>query len=1368
MFLFADNRHAVCKDIGRGCQAAVRGRSLACASFSEMFFVQKDHSIAVLDVASDSLLQLTRFHALPPVRVLSWPNAKSLVSCCPQYIVTWDLCSLRPACSVFSKERMSDAAVLPSVGKIAVCYASTPAISLLNANDLSLHATIRCPDERLFPRDTCSVCVFAPGEASRLICAGPSGLHVHTFTVQPRVDHAKTFLLLEPARPPLRDQQSGSRQPPESEVPGAPSPSEQPHGCGVAQLEPLGHGSLALALLTDGSLVLFDFAAARNFSHFRLVGSEISEVRAHPLADVLIARLRSGSCQLFDVARLVEPSHAIPKRLEHALDTTGLPLSAVHPAGSGALVTDRIHSQEKELDRLRSSLVRAGTTALSKPQSVVPTGFDSAAARPLAAGGGAWLLPYPESSLKIASGLTKEEVLLNEDRLANILEEFGQFPDKYRSLVWRFLLRLPENREAFSVLAEQDIHKSFSRLEETVPMIDAAAMQRLKRICSAFAFYSPLFTECEFLPQLCLPFVRVFRADGLHAFECLLALVLNFFSDWFEFHPHPPFHYLRMCESILKALDPELFHHLSRISGDGHQFGQTLWWPLLSTTFSGALSSREWLRWMDHLMLHRDDRFFVAFVMAWTIYFKSSLLSAKSLSDLQFFASKRNPCSLEHILLSAAALYQKLKAMLAGSSALALGNSKLLGKKFEVISPGKQYPIFNQYPEYVVNFQLKERSKLAAAHKEMKEQQRLVREMKDLKQRLAAEASELMDHQRDRARVLGSLDRLAEDNQWKAVADRARVHRMSTTARLDALKAQNSLQLRDRQKMTDLQEKEKDHLVREYSRHQEMLRSQLEMEKENEALAGLELQSAEQAVETARLREMERHRRDLSELMERRKAVTDLDASCRTALWGVEDQGFAEEMERLQQEKRRMDELDELLREQNVTRHLLSLEEAKSASDVDVQAAKRQLRRRLAQTMVESDLSRTDKKRAHDELARKEELLKRRMIQEERQALQDRVRGMENEVEESRLEYSNLLESLSKEQDIVARTNRVDEFELELQQRRARLDRELAVEEEKHREMMHDLNARKRETQREISVLQAHGADDEEIVRRHREVVAHPPSETAGSMLQKAVQAVPPVTLREHRPSRKPGRDVAGQPRGRLESDAEVEEELKRQFKKELDRLELSSESREDDHGRPARSSAGPEEAKHGSANHDDRLANLESRIKELSAMLDRDLDFDLSDNESQSFQDDSAVPSYAKRLATRRLEEVMEAEEDDNDIDFEGLAHRLMRSDLLTGGAGDARPAQDSRLLASREAVLASERRRAAARAAALAVSSEIEVDDALHAQAGSLLARSESFARGADTVSLRRRGRRLSDGEDDSVSADSSREFESDVTVC
>ena len=154
-------------------------------------------------------------------------------------------------------------------------------------------------------------------------------------------------------------------------------------------------------------------------------------------------------------------------------------------------------------------------------------------------------------------------------------------------------MHLPGNVSVLTSLLEKGIHPSWDLLPQKYPMKSQKLTRCLQRflemkiiqqyllfhfrVLSALAFWSPLFAECDFLPLLAFPFIKVFQNNHLLAFEMvasILGLVLcqfhpwtfwiivNWCRDWFEYFPNPPINILCMVENILAHHDRELYQHL--------------------------------------------------------------------------------------------------------------------------------------------------------------------------------------------------------------------------------------------------------------------------------------------------------------------------------------------------------------------------------------------------------------------------------------------------------------------------------------------------------------------------------------------------------------------------------------------------------------------------------------------------------------------------------------------------------------------------------------------------------------------------------------------------------------------------------------
>ncbi|RKP18781.1 hypothetical protein ROZALSC1DRAFT_22894, partial [Rozella allomycis CSF55] len=92
-------------------------------------------------------------------------------------------------------------------------------------------------------------------------------------------------------------------------------------------------------------------------------------------------------------------------------------------------------------------------------------------------------------------------------KLLNYLRNFGEFPEKYRILIWRFLLRLPENRQPFQSLCDKGLHPAFEKINRKYPIKSYQMIKTLERVLSCLGHWSPLFAECDYFPSFVFPFI---------------------------------------------------------------------------------------------------------------------------------------------------------------------------------------------------------------------------------------------------------------------------------------------------------------------------------------------------------------------------------------------------------------------------------------------------------------------------------------------------------------------------------------------------------------------------------------------------------------------------------------------------------------------------------------------------------------------------------------------------------------------------------------------------------------------------------------------------------------------------------------------
>ena len=117
--------------------------------------------------------------------------------------------------------------------------------------------------------------------------------------------------------------------------------------------------------------------------------------------------------------------------------------------------------------------------------------------------------------------------MLKFDKLSNILNSFGEYPDKYRTLIWRFLLSLPLNKTALESYLKRGIHPAFKNLDQRFSVKSTHLYNKLLRILSALAHWCPIFAEVSYLPHIVFPFVQKIQNDDLVLFEVLVSFFMQ-------------------------------------------------------------------------------------------------------------------------------------------------------------------------------------------------------------------------------------------------------------------------------------------------------------------------------------------------------------------------------------------------------------------------------------------------------------------------------------------------------------------------------------------------------------------------------------------------------------------------------------------------------------------------------------------------------------------------------------------------------------------------------------------------------------------------------------------------------------------------
>uniref|UniRef100_A0A8C6SLW5 TBC1 domain family member 31 n=1 Tax=Neogobius melanostomus TaxID=47308 RepID=A0A8C6SLW5_9GOBI len=300
---------------------------------------------------------------------------------------------------------------------------------------------------------------------------------------------------------------------------------------------------------------------------------------------------------------------------------------------------------------------------------------------------------------------------LNRKRLVALLKAFGEYPAKYRMFVWRSLLFLPENYAAYSSLTDKGLHTAYLALGDKYPIKSQKLQRGLQRVLSALAHWAAIFGEVEYLPLVAFPFVKLFQNNPMLCFEVVATIIVNWCQHWFEYFPNPPLNILSMVENVLAHHDKELLQHLV----DCGITSQLYVWPLLETLFSEVLTRDEWLRLFDNIFTNHPS-FLLMTCVAYITCSREPLLQCAQKQDFEYFFHHRNNLDVGAMIKEAYRLMSNTPADI---------HPKKILSDFSPLTQG-QYPIFNQYPEFIVEYQSREREKIRLQEMEyLRERQEL-------------------------------------------------------------------------------------------------------------------------------------------------------------------------------------------------------------------------------------------------------------------------------------------------------------------------------------------------------------------------------------------------------------------------------------------------------------------------------------------------------------------------------------------------------------------------------------------------------------------------------------------------------------------
>ncbi|XP_075937513.1 TBC1 domain family member 31 [Anarhichas minor] len=458
---------------------------------------------------------------------------------------------------------------------------------------------------------------------------------------------------------------------------------------------------------------------------------------------------------------------------------------------------------------------------------------------------------------------------LNKKRLVAMLKAFGEYPAKYRMFVWRSLLCLPENHAAYSSLTDKGLHSAYLTLHDKYPIKSHKLQRGLQRVLSALAHWAAIFGEVEYLPLVAFPFVKLFQNNPMLCFEVVATVIVNWGQHWFEYFPNPPLNILSMAENVLAHHDKELLQHLV----DCGITSQLYVWPLLETLFSEVLTRDEWLRLFDNIFSNHPSFLLMACV-AYITCCREPLLLCSQKQDFEYFFHHRNNLDL-------GAMIKEAYRLMGGTPADIHPRNML--SDLTPLTNG-QYPVFNHYPEFIIEYQSREREKIRLQEVEyLRERQEVSALHTDFVRRQAEEEAyyaqqELLQKAEEQRRNI-----LAQEEE-KLTQQRAKLAAMKRELKVKELQLLDATKRRFLKHQQDLRASQVQRLDQDISRKMDLRERETTAAVQDLEVRQMELEAQRRRLEQHMFQEQERMGREVEGEVETRMRRAEKEEESYTEL----------------------------------------------------------------------------------------------------------------------------------------------------------------------------------------------------------------------------------------------------------------------------------------------------------------------------------------------------------------------------------------------------------------------------------------------------------------------------------------------------
>lgn len=669
-------------------------------------------------------------------------------------------------------------------------------------------------------------------------------------------------------------------------------------------------------------------------------------------------------------------------------------------------------------------------------------------------------------------------------KLREQLRHRGAYPEADRPQIWRRLLHLPYNRNAYEALEAAGIHPRFRNLHEQYPGHTRGSLRRLAHLLSALAHWSRAWAEVAYLPALAFPFLKVFGEEPVIVFEMVVTVLLNWARSWLDELPGPPLKILTRLDDLLVSVDPVLHAHIRVVCeapgvARSSALHLAVLWPLLQTLLTEVLPKSQWLQLWDHLITNWvEPELLLAAVVAFLRCARASLLELPPRAPIAVEEWLRRPqrVHMPVLLESMYELQAEAVTALPPAAADPLIDTGLLGSVGigrnstgpQLPLPRGRYPSVSVYPHLLGENQhsdMEQRhgraSSRLASHRDQ------LTEIRTAVQQLTLEEEHFREQQEELLNAEAARRRLAFDEEERLFEERRQSDERLMEKRLTEVRKMYTGVEKSLQQQQQLRAMESKQLLDDLKRKHRERTYEVESRMKEEAVMNLELRGMQNVTELLVKRRDEENSRALKQHVRSRRKEQELQDEIQKAAWRIEDEREGVRIQSMREQQIRSDQREAELRQRREIEMELRLEELERQLQLAQVSRERVVRRAQQDAAAMTEVSDNLQRRRHELASRSERREQALAIAEERRfqraKAEERQHLVEREATRWRLDMELRGEKLS---DLVTDQVRRDYEARSKQLQEEDVDREKADEEVLRKAMLRVDNVRHMEEER--------------------------------------------------------------------------------------------------------------------------------------------------------------------------------------------------------------------------------------------------------------------------------------------------------------